>query len=475
MAKIKNPKSFSEVFKLDSTILLSKGIFDPVLNVDTKLFIDPVLLQKSSSKYFREDVLRVYEEHYNNMISLLEESKEVNDIAWRSAKNLIQRKEVDGTCLGYGVNSTSGRSITSKLQEMLVKTAKEIVDIGIKKPELFILLPLFESGVGPDTISDITTAAIQESLYKFTASLAAELGVKTTRINFRGEEIEVIKNPLKKKFSPIILLPKDVLRELPFASTWDEIHDVSFFNHELRMRVNKYIGDIWKAKTKKEKARELAKIKNSKNAIEVLIELINSTDVKPYDFVMDKNGVFKWREILASVAKEYPISLKYSEKNTSGLVEVVKQIIEQFKFLIEDRGLCKLLWKEKNKPNHESVSQMLFFSTAYSYCKANNIDISPEMDTGSGCVDFKFSSGFNKRVIVEIKHSYNSNIISGFEIQLNLYKKAEETCFGFYIVVDVGHLGKKYDKLIKMYNESEKKADLIYIDGEVKESASKRR
>jgi hypothetical protein len=116
----------------------------------------------------------------------------------------------------------------------------------------------------------------------------------------------------------------------------------------------------------------------------------------------------------------------------------------------------------------------MFMTAAYSYCKANNIDINPEMDTGRGCVDFKFSKGFYKKIVVEIKHSYNKNIIDGFSEQLRLYKKAEETMHGFYVIVDVGNLGKKYDKLIQMYNDDVKKrAEIIYIDGHIKPSASK--
>lgn len=119
---------------------------------------------------------------------------------------------------------------------------------------------------------------------------------------------------------------------------------------------------------------------------------------------------------------------------------------------------------------------MDFFSVAYSYCKANNIDINPEMDTGTGYVDFKFSQGFSKRLIVEIKNSYNPNIINGYKIQLEAYKRSEETCFGYYLIIDVGELGQKLEKLLKLYTvDGNKKSEIIYIDEKLKVSASKRR
>jgi hypothetical protein len=100
--------------------------------------------------------------------------------------------------------------------------------------------------------------------------------------------------------------------------------------------------------------------------------------------------------------------------------------------------------------------------------------MNPEMDSGRGYVDFKFSKGFLKKIIVEIKHSSNPSISDGFSEQLQLYKKAEETAHGYYVIVDVGGMGKKYEKLTEMYNNDyEKRAEIIYIDGRLKPSASK--
>ena len=119
---------------------------------------------------------------------------------------------------------------------------------------------------------------------------------------------------------------------------------------------------------------------------------------------------------------------------------------------------------------------MIFFAVAYNYCKANNIDVNPEMDTGNGNVDFKFSQGFDKRVIVEIKNSYNYNISSGFKTQLKTYKESEETCYGFYLIINVGNLGRKLDDLLKIYeSDDDKKSEIYYVDARIKPSASKRK
>ena len=39
------PIYFSDYFKIDKTKLKDLGVFDPILNFDTKLFVDPTLLK----------------------------------------------------------------------------------------------------------------------------------------------------------------------------------------------------------------------------------------------------------------------------------------------------------------------------------------------------------------------------------------------------------------------------------------------
>jgi hypothetical protein len=143
--------------------------------------------------------------------------------------------------------------------------------------------------------------------------------------------------------------------------------------------------------------------------------------------------------------------------------------------LITKRRLSEELFAN-GKPKHERTAQRIFFAVAYPHCKANNLDITPEADTGNGPVDFKFSSGFNARVLVEIKLSTNSKLRSGYGRQLEKYKDAEETSLGFYVVIDVGSMGKKYENLIKMHTDRVNRglpvSEIKLIDGNRRPSAS---
>jgi hypothetical protein len=475
LAKIKSPILFSQHFCIDPKVLDDEGIFDPILNLDTKLFIDPLLLGKSNHDLIKNQATNELNTFYEGILSLLKLSKTKNDFAYRSALNQLPQKEIEGTCLGYGTNSISGRGISTIDRKKIIETASEIIKLGIMDPELFIILPLFNKGIGSDTISDITTSAIKKSLIEFTSQFANKFGIRTMKYSIDGKIVDIIKNPLRKKISPIILLPYDILRKLPFATTWEEIEDAAYKNDQLRTKFNRYLGMLFKAKTKTEKERQLARLMKNQEGINTLFEIITKTNIKPYNFKTDAESIMFIRHV-AEVISNNPLELSTVNNDINDLKKIVKTIIEQFKFLIENKGMNSLLWKDKKSPNIEKTAQKIFHLVAYNYCKANDIDINPEMDTGIGNVDFKFSKGFSKKVIIEIKLSTNYNIINGFSTQLNLYKKSEETLSGYYIIIDVGHMGKKLEKLYEIYDaDKDKKSEIFYIDALFKPSASKRK
>jgi len=121
-----------------------------------------------------------------------------------------------------------------------------------------------------------------------------------------------------------------------------------------------------------------------------------------------------WRARAQDYAQKNPLNLKLKTiQSVDDVFAAVKGIVDQFRHLIQDAGLNKELFKPGGKPTHESTAQRLFFAVAYSYCKANNVDVSAEVDTGTGDIDFKFSVGFDSRVLVEVKLCSNPNVVDG--------------------------------------------------------------
>lgn len=154
------------------------------------------------------------------------------------------------------------------------------------------------------------------------------------------------------------------------------------------------------------------------------------------------------------------------------------EICRQFGFLLDTGGLSVLLYRDDGNPRRESFSQKLFYGIAYAYCRANDLDISPEADVGRGEVDFKFSHGARAKVVVEVKLASNQDLEHGFLVQVEEYAKAEQTEHRVYLVVRVDKAGAeaRVDRFKAMVQEKQeagtKLAVVMYADARKKASAS---
>lgn len=176
MAKITNPIRFSDYFQLKPRALEIAGALDPMLSVDTNLFIDPMLLEASEHEEMRE-ARNVYKQHFSLIIKLLRGSQTVNDAAWRAAFKQLSFPEIKWTCLGYGGQSVAGSGSGGETTNQIIHTAKQIIELGVDDPDLFVAMALFEDGFGPDRISDMTTNVIFPSLLKFTERVLGRMEV----------------------------------------------------------------------------------------------------------------------------------------------------------------------------------------------------------------------------------------------------------------------------------------------------------
>ncbi len=480
MAKVRNPRTFSGHFEVPPAKLAKLGVFDPTVAVDTKLFIDPLLFSSSQHDEIRRDAVREYREHFERVIKLLSATKASEDVAWRSARRLLEFHEIRGTCLGYGANSIGGSGFGPDLTERVLRVGKEIVDLGIRDPDLFIAMALFEEKIGADRISDMATNVVRRALAAFNSRILRELDLKGELFEVGGETGEFLANPFQKRRTPIILVPADILRKLPIARDWDEIADAARKTEVLRRRVNAQIAHIWAAKTKRDKARLRAQALASRDAFQTLLDALRGVPPRAYDSVSDPEGLVVWARKAKEYADRFPLAL-LARKPLSSVAElhkVVRQIVARFRQLIEQNGLNRELYKDHRQPRRESTAQRLFFAIAYCYCEASNLDLSPEVDTGSGQVDFKLSQGFAARVLVEVKLSTSSKLVSGYKSQLETYKKAEQTMRAIYLVIDVGGMGKKQQRLVQAQNAARAQrsplSDLEFVDGVIKPTASKR-
>ncbi|MEL4387870.1 hypothetical protein [Shewanella xiamenensis] len=481
MGKIKSPISLGTQFAIDEGVLETLDVIDVLLEADTLLFIDPMLLSVSKHPEMNLGAAKSYKDKFTKIIKLLSASKAKDDVAWKAAKKQFKFSEVSWTCLGYG-SGTRGSGFGKDLVETTLDTASQIISLGIEDTDLFMAMALFEEGIGPDRISDMTTNIILDDLIAFNHRVNGSLNLPVSNFEIDyGHERKIqslIINPLT--LEPLLLVPRDVVRALPIANSWGDISQVVKENEELRTRVNRQFGEILATMTRKKKDEIKQTALKSRAGFNELLSLLKSVDPEPYDFDADRNGEVFWSMIAKKIAQNFPVDLsqfRHKLDTRENVKKVVDLIVDQFKELIENKGLWKELWTESGEPRKEKAAQRLFYAVAYSYCKANDLDLSPEVDSGSGPVDFKVSKGFNARILVELKLS-KGTVVHGYKKQLEIYKEAEDTPIGIFLIIDIGLLGKKYGDVQRIRREridsGEIASDIVLVDGNERASASKR-
>ena len=482
MAKIRDPKRFSDHYGVSAADLARLGVLDPTLNIDTRLFIDPLLLTESGHTEISGGARRTYERHFTRVIKFLQLTRGPSDVAWRAAQRLLSFPEIKWTCLGYGAQSVSGAGSGNEMTAQFIDTARQIVQLGVDDPDLFVAMALFEEGVGPDRISDMATNVIFGDLLRFNARVLKQLDVPVESRILRlrnGQSFDAVlpTNPFIQEGGPVLLLPTDILRDLPIATDWSDVADAASKNLGIRMRVNQQIARLWEVKSRKDKRQLRSWAMSGKDQFDTFLDMIRTVDARPYDTESDPLGELVWRRVAATLADDEPFAIEQPARlDGDSVAGIVEQIIEQFRFLIEDRRLSEELY-HAGRPRPERAAQRLFFAVAHAYCKANNLDLTPEADTGNGPVDFKVSKSFRDRVLVEIKLSRNKKLVEGYTRQLEAYKTAEETLKGYYVVIDVGEMGTKDHRLTAVKNRASKDGEcvspIIFVDGTRRPSASK--
>ena len=126
------PILFSDYFNVDKKKLEESGVFNPILNCDTKLFVEPLLLKSSQSRIIKESY-EVFINFFSELLLLIKSSKttDESDIHWREAKRRVKFPEYKSTCIGYGSGTTSGGGAGRELNEKILKNAKDIIAMTI--------------------------------------------------------------------------------------------------------------------------------------------------------------------------------------------------------------------------------------------------------------------------------------------------------------------------------------------------------
>lgn len=455
----------SDEFGLDSG-LEELGVFDSLMDEDSNFFIN--------IKRLRDTKVPEFGDSYNNINSyfrdlgiLLKASKELEDKFYKTAIKKFNFPEVRGINLGFS-KGIRGAGFGSILSNQIIRDAFEIIKSGSEQPEIFHLVSLFEENVGPDRLSDMIATLIYGDIVRYTKRIYEEVGINEDSYPEYSFESGILINPYKG--CELLLLPIDILHELPIARSWDDIDRVVSENETIRREINELVGREWSRLTislKKRYIRDFIFMKP--HIVNQVIADYKATNVGAYNVY--QNIDYRIEKLIVKIIKEKG-ELNLTRKNS---YESAMEIIEVYKDWVENKKGFAVLQDVGTRKEEKTVQKTLHGTASY-YCKINDLDISPEPDSGRGPVDFKISRGDDK-TIIEIKLTSNRDCLHGFETQIEEYAKSEGVDSKIFLLVDNGRLSNHVQEIEESYAKrlkaGENPATVVVIDAKPKDSASK--
>lgn len=431
--------SLSKYLGVTRRQLEDKNVFDSTLGIDTKLFIDSKLLVDSEIPELSEsrNLILTY---FDKLLRTHKQSSSIPRLQV-IARNMLAIKEPIGLSIGYGQKTDDGIAIPEGVANEMLLSAAEMIKVGVEDVEIMELLGLFVEGFGPDRMSDLTAHIIYNDLCRFTERVSLELGVnKISEFVINGNKYKLPQHPNLKH--QIIFLPSSLLRVLPVASSWDEVMSAASFNANVRAEYNEIVLSVLKDTAEKMTKQSAKELRKSKENIEKLLKVYRALVVSPYSLIEDSAGYYNIQPFVEENQNEIKPSVQ--PKTQLELVTSIRELLGQFKRQIVDLGGNKLLYRRTDageskswEPHREDVAQTMFYSTADFFCQKANIMLSGESDAGRGPVDFSLGTGYDSKVLVEIKKSNNPSLLDGFKNQITTYEKSENACHSFYLVIIV--------------------------------------
>jgi hypothetical protein len=457
--------------------------FDLLLPADTRLFVDPfrVYAENSGTWAGAHDELVDF---FNLVLELMAEAKlDPSSQHWRAASELLMFPEPVEFCLGYAEGSEGGRGTATKRRAQMLAAGSIAINAGMDHVSHFEEMTLFQGRVGPDLVSDVACNVLKRRFIAYTQEVCARHGVETREVPVKhlswsreyrrwdNATAELPYNPWTK--AGVLLVPRRFLRQLPSIEGegfWDYA-----FAYEAENIRGQFQYDIAR-NVRSEKIAELAR--QNPALVRKFVERFEENPPAPYDVQRDPRGRTRWYEAGLSLAT----SAREVEKPSSAdeFCAFVGRLCQEFVWVTEERGGWTLLWNPDNTPRAESAVQQLFHVALVLYCKDHDVDISPESAAGRGPVDFKFSQGWERRALVEVKLANHSRFWHGLDTQTPTYMKAEGIRCGYFLAVQYTdkdltseRIGRVRQKAKDVSDECGYSITPVFVDARPKKSASK--
>lgn len=422
---------FSEHFEITNE---DGDWFDPILDADTRLFVDPFLIFKECDGPWSTAHAELID-YFDRTFKLLSGHEDnQHSLQYRRVVTLMKFREPREFSLGYAANGTSGSGAGAGLAKKITEAMRQAIKRGLDKGMAhFEELGVLVERINRDRISDITLSILKPRFIEYTQKVARELEVEVESL----EVANSVYDPIRKRWvaetfdlprnpftgNAVLLVPKRFLRELPTLNPIDWFdYSETALRDDLNLTVMENVDSkeiVRLARSRAELIREWTKEREGQLA-------------RPYDVDRDPKGYHNWNMLAASFVSCHPIDRRDGES----LHDFVGRMVGAFKHYIEhERGWPLLYYDDTGKPKREESVQLLFKGIVQYYCRAEGVRIDREVYLGKGPVDFAFTKSASERVLLEIKKMTNSDYWDGLEKQLTSYLTSDQCGFGWFLAV----------------------------------------
>lgn len=424
---------FSEAFGIERKV--GDDWFDSHLTIDTKLFIDPLLLLEAGGIWAEahEELIA----HFVHCYGLVAKAAGTTSVSAMAARRLLTFPEPFELGLGYTAGGTHGSGSGGLFAARMSDGIAVAIAAGLSHPEHIEEIGILNEGIGADRISDATANVIKGRLIAYTQEVARRHNVpmaihkvRNSRVSldaarWHDEDFELPTNPASGR--PILLVPETILNRLPTINADDWFY--SNLNEDIRLSLNLKVGQavtkaniVLFAGRNPERVREWARAQTSRD------------DLKGYDFGADPLGVVQWDREPARFAAQHPLPTR-TVVDVKDLVALVAEVIDRFRHFVEEQRGWSLLWNDDGTEKPEGAVQLLFLGLAQQYLRQFDVELDREVELGRGPVDFKASSGTTARLLIEVKKLNNGKFWNGLRHQLPSYLNSDRAAEGWFIAV----------------------------------------
>ena len=306
---------------------------------------------------------------------------------------------------------------------------------------------MFCNGIGVDRISDIVGNILKDRFTEYTLRVLREHDVATEVVKVRHASWDASSArwvdgkvgllPNSATGGGVLLVPRRFLKDIPRVEP-DEFWDWASLSEGavLRDDLNFDLSESLTQSQKTQNARRVAWARP-----DLALNFSDSRDPlvpDPYDVENDPRGLVGWYEGGAEALSMVPADSQSDRppSDPSGFAQWIYELAKDFQFVVENTDAWRLLWDDGYRQHRpEKIAQAVAGVMWRIRCKVADVDLSKETNVGRGPVDFKFSQGWQRRALIEMKFIESSHFASGAEKQLPQYLRSEEIDHGVYLAV----------------------------------------